>query len=698
MAFTEEQTKIISEHPLNNTLDRFRDKLRDNADEPLQEDVASLLSTLAGSVAAFNLPSLDGSGNHVRGGVLKLDQFRPLVRHVADQSSDAIIWAAVFRLINVLGPLTPPPSHIAPTFTGTPVKTSSSQLADSETVKVIEDRLFGEIKDCTFRNVEGFWDRFFKSESWREEQEEMRSRIMTAHNGKKWTEFPNTPDERPVWDWFRSLEDRFLAGAPYKLSTTQNAHQFKERKGQLDIFFRSAAAKAKNLLLYKDILVVGEQKKSYTTSKFKDNFLQLARYVRNIFADQPTRRFVHAFLLCGSTMELWVFDRSGAYSSGPFDIHEEPDKFARAFVGYSTMDDAAMGLDTFIERNGKHRYITVDDASGNSTRIRLDKAMVHQKAIVCRGTTCYKTENNSVAKFSWVPDKRKLEVDHLKLAEEKGVEGVARLVAHHRITSTAEIRCRLQFSAAHRFRGESEDDPPLATASTSRLATASTSRLATASTSKLATASTSKLATASTSKLATESTSKIYCCLVISPAGRIISQFKSLQELLESMRDVIKAYQSLFVKGNILHRNIFSNNIIITKPTTLGGFKGMLIDLDLAKITDSGLSGAKQQTGTIILQKWEQGSADEIAVAKQGHMTVNGLESIMEEFPKALDDVKPLCLKIRSILFGDTARLDFGTTTKHPDQLYKLIIAAYDEAIALYKEALVANDEAVSRL
>ncbi|EHK41528.1 hypothetical protein TRIATDRAFT_181068, partial [Trichoderma atroviride IMI 206040] len=75
--------------------------------------------------------------------------------------------------------------------------------------------------------------------------------------------------------------------------------------------------------------------------------------------------------------------------------------------------------------------------------------------------------------------------------------------------------------------------------------------------------------------------------------------FRTIKELLESMRDAIKAHQSLYVTGNILHRDISSNNIIITDPATADGFKGMLIDLGLAKIRDSGPSGARQQTGTM---------------------------------------------------------------------------------------------------
>jgi hypothetical protein len=61
---------------------------------------------------------------------------------------------------------------------------------------------------------------------------------------------------------------------------------------------------------YKDILVIGEHKKSYDKSRFKEDFLQLTRYVRSVFTDQPTRRYIHGFLLCASMMELWIFDRS----------------------------------------------------------------------------------------------------------------------------------------------------------------------------------------------------------------------------------------------------------------------------------------------------------------------------------------------------------------------------------------------------
>ncbi|KAG6259918.1 hypothetical protein E4U48_000293 [Claviceps purpurea] len=329
-----------------------------------------------------------------------------------------------------------------------------------------------------------------------------------------------------------------------------------------------------------------------------------------------------------------------------------------------------------------------------------------------------------------------------------GVEGVARVVAHRRITTIAEMREGLQFPAAHRFRADDVhfDDPSTTTSTSSKRKSSSdhTSDDASASKRRRSTGQKSKLATVLNDQLSIGNTTpslytsgedlwenRIYSCLVVSPAGRVISEFRSLKELLESQRDAIKAHQSLYVKGKILHRDISSNNIIITNPETADGFKGMLIDLDLAKVRDSGPS-AQHQTGTMqfmavevlrktdhtyrhdlesffyvllwmcarqawsngfageekppkdsLLRKWEIGSFKEIARTKAGDMTVDGLEEIMGEFPEALDVVKPLCFGLRTILFGDTAaRLVLGTPAGDPDQLYTPIIAAYDEAIS----------------
>ncbi|OAA34135.1 serine/threonine-protein kinase Sgk2 [Beauveria brongniartii RCEF 3172] len=468
--------------------------------------------------------------------------------------------------------------------------------------------------------------------------------------------------------------------------------------------------------------------------------LQLTRHVRSIFADQPMRRFVHAFTIKAATMELWIYDRSGAYSSGEFNIHHEPEKVARALVAYATMDNDAMGLDMSIEWKNSHRYITVEDGNGDDKRVELNRLLVRQRAVVCRGTTCFSTRQG-VAKFSWRSDKRQpCEIKHLKLAQEKDVEGVATLVGHREITSIAALRAGMDFSSStrHAFRATARDRstghnslqgsessgssrkrkssdndprPPTTRRSNSRKSTLR--QTYDHSSEANDEASDEPKPSVYTPNREGPYENRILSCIVISPAGRVISDFSTIRELLEALRDAIRAHRSLYLKGRILHRDISSNNIIITSPEKADGFKGMLIDLDLAKERDSGPSGARHQTGTVqfmaievlrgvdhtyrhdlesffyvliwmcarcawdevkrfrkegetapeesLLRKWEIGSFKDIADAKEGHMTVNSLERIMNEFPESFNIAKPLS--------GD------------PGRLYDPIIAAFGEAI-----------------
>ncbi|KAM4061391.1 FunK1 protein kinase [Hirsutella rhossiliensis] len=138
---------------------------------------------------------------------------------------------------------------------------------------------------------------------------------------------------------------------------------------------------------------------------------------------KPTRWYVHAFTICGREMEVWVFDRLGCYSPGAFDIHEKPERFIQVIAGYTMINDEELGLDTFTELDGDSRLIRIEqDEASSRTRLRLEsQPFTRQRAIVCRGASCYLTkppdsENWSyVAKFSWTSDRRKPEADLLRL-------------------------------------------------------------------------------------------------------------------------------------------------------------------------------------------------------------------------------------------------------------------------------------------
>ncbi|MCJ1360430.1 MAG: hypothetical protein MMC33_010435 [Icmadophila ericetorum] len=464
-------------------------------------------------------------------------------------------------------------------------------------------------------------------------------------------------------------------------------------------------------------------------------------------------------------MELWIFDRSGPYSSGVFNIHEEPEKFIQAIAGYTMMDDEELGLDTFIERDDKDQFISVtDDSTGKDKRLQLEEnPFVKQRAIVCRGTNCYRTiDQTSVVKFSWTSDKRPSEAKYLNLARERGVTGVANLLGHHRITSVKELRSGLEFPVAHRFRGEIPsasasfsqsqlarsfgpfqhfsitDGPSKKRKSTDSQNTISKRSRSSSQKSKLnhQPESTQPVKDAGDTSLYDSGDeafdNRIFGCLAITPAGRAIIDFTSIEELLTALRDSIKAHRSLYLTGKILHRDISENNIIITDPEKANGFTGMLIDMDLAKEVGSARSGARHQTGTMqfmaievlrkvahtyrhdlesffyvllwicarrtwergfecrvsynhessVLNDWYKGSFDQIAQAKQGYMYVDGFEKIMNEVPPSFDCIKPLCRKMRELLFPYNNGLFLGTPSGPPEKLYGPIIDSFDEAIA----------------
>lgn len=403
------------------------------------------------------------------------------------------------------------------------------------------------------------------------------------------------------------------------------------------------------------------------------------------------------------------------YSSGEFDIHEEPERFIKVVTGYANMSDAEFGLDTF----------TID-----------------QKQVV---------------KFSWTSNRRPCESGLLRLAHERGVKGVAGLVGYQRVTTIDEMRSGMAFPPPHRFKTAAVNASGSFSISRSfgafqKLSVSTSKRkhdgedrgniersrsMSNSRPSKLCQQPEAMQNSAKTniSRYETDSgrfCNRIFGCLAVSPAGRALRTFKSTKELLGALRGAIDGHRSLYVVGNILHRDISENNII-TESTGTEGAVGMLIDLDLAKVVGSGRSGARHQTGTVefmtiqvlqkvahtyrhdlesflyvllwvcarrtwevniqcvtkgrprrsILQKWYTGDFDEIAHAKQGDMHTDGFEDILKEFPPVLEHLKPLCRQLRKILFPlhQSGGLDTGTHTA-AEELYSEVLNAYDVAIA----------------
>jgi Fungal protein kinase len=233
-----------------------------------------------------------------------------------------------------------------------------------------------EIKDCTYRNVGGFFSKYFEGKDWTERTREIYRAVQNRHVDGRWTDFPETPMQNAVIEWLFRFQEEFLVDARGSYCTSSKDLTGAEARRQLDVFVKPAGENTSMMVHdWKDVEVIGELRES--DKDWKAKLLQLSRYMRDVFATQPTRRFVHGFTLLGTTMELWVFDRSGPYSSGEFDIHKETEQFIRAIAGYAMMNDEELGLDTLTSLDTEHQSITItEDATGKERRLWLEPDLI----------------------------------------------------------------------------------------------------------------------------------------------------------------------------------------------------------------------------------------------------------------------------------------------------------------------------------
>ncbi|KMU74789.1 hypothetical protein CISG_00719 [Coccidioides immitis RMSCC 3703] len=636
-SLSEDDHKVIKHYPLNDSLGRVRELLQeversyalvssvdgaeDGPEHDLQDVVSHLLTTLIVTRAAYRLRSKvnsqsvasDLAGHFTRvTGDFNYTYYRPLVNLIIKDAPDLDIWSAVFDLISEVSRVSPPP-NIPPASKSTPIEYSSASQLDSEQSR---RKVFDEIRDCTYRDVEGFFEKYFEGKDWRDRAQKAFDLVKNEYIDRRWSTLLDSPTQDDVTD----LIVKRKTGGPEPSDVKHD---------------------------WRDIDVIGELKAS----------------------------------------------KDGVKSC--FDIHDEPKRFVQVIAGYIMMNEDELGLDTFTEWDGDRRFINIkQDGSETAKRLQLKPdPLTHQQAIVCRGTACYLTKApdsedwNHVTKFSWTSDRQKPEADLLRLANQKGVEGIARL----------------------RSRSSSQQLNPLQNEVTCDVEDAQGASLLTPADGPY--------------------DNRILRCLVIYPAGRPIYKYKSPPELLEALRDAIKAHRSLYAKGNILHQDISENNIIITDSKKTG-HAGMLIDMDLAKELGSGRSGAHCRTGTMefmaievllnidhtyrhdlesffyifiwqwgrrgweftrnpkrqptrsLLMQWYTGSYEGIAITKRGMVDAKLFELVLaKEFPPEFECLKSLCRELRGILFPIRGNAIFTGTPKDPEILYGPIIKAFDRAI-----------------
>ncbi|KAF2787657.1 hypothetical protein K505DRAFT_379435 [Melanomma pulvis-pyrius CBS 109.77] len=700
----------------------------------------------------------------------------PLAQHILDQAPDQNIWDAVIALVTLK---TTPPSLPSALSLDTPLKsTSSSQRANEQTHDDMDERILQEINGCVYKDTGGFYEKYFEGKEWSTEAERITERVDPQVRNGRWTEYPALPSQTAFLNWLQGFQADFLGGGHGMFCDSPNlplAGSGCKRKP--DLFLApSSASKHTDKYDWADIRVIGELKQSEVRGKYTEELLNFSGHAREVFAAQPTRRFLHGFIIRGSSMELWVFDRSGPYGSEKFDIHEDPRRFIKIMFGYTRMGDGELGVNTYIKEDEDGNYIVLEEEGKEKERLYLeDKPIAFQRAIVCRGTACYRAKKREserweyVVKFAWRSDKRRAEGELLKLAKERNVWGVAKLISHQDLETIADMRRGLDFRKPQRFRSAGRDSinqsrsrqssmlaagpgislTPLSTSSSGQKRKRAEDRVmapppkrsksGSRRRSSAAGLATAQLDGAGLSTGANENPNansitalegrdngsfenRIFSCLVISPPGRLLREFTSVQELLEACRDFVRAHRSLYEDGKILHRDISENNIIITDAQQEGDPKGMLIDLDLGKELDGGPTGARHRTGTMEfmaievlegkphtyrhdlesffyvflwvivqgrdrtllktsqLRDWYRGGYTQIANMKRGHMDKKAFRGILMEFSLEFISLKGLAEELRDVLFPYREGLFTGTYSD-ADRLYQPMIEAFERAI-----------------
>ncbi|SZF02675.1 unnamed protein product [Blumeria hordei] len=416
--------------------------------------------------------------NRLETKAITISFFLPLVSSILSNATDAEIWAHLAYLVDKVEPITPqqydassshhPNSHHVYT-------TAQLQGAD-ETMEILKDALRKELTGSVFEDVEGFYAKFFEKPLWASKCKKI-SESYANRKDKKSFKFPDDRTEANVWQWITTVQTNFIE--PYRDPPTEKAadgpetatavntpnqpdaskkiksfplrgQKFRTTNGtqikggptfrQVDFFIKSRSLRRGTPHSWRDIQVLGEFTKS-PTSVWMDKFLQLAVYMREVFTAQPLRNFVHGFLLLDTKLQLWVFDRSGPYSTGFIEIGENPEVLIYVITAYMLMSDEELGIDTSVRHEKGQTIMTVTDAITQEPRTLILEAepFVRQKAIVSRGTTCYRAlDGTYVVKISWRAVDRLSEVS--LLIQARNVRGVARLIGSWDDSKISKLR------------------------------------------------------------------------------------------------------------------------------------------------------------------------------------------------------------------------------------------------------------------
>ncbi|CAD6499019.1 BgTH12-04673, partial [Blumeria graminis f. sp. triticale] len=424
---------------------------------------------------------------------------------------------------------------------------------------------------------------------------------------------------------------------------------------QIDIFIKSRekAAKAHD---WRDILVLGELTE-LSSAQWVDKFLQLSVYMREIFSAQPLRQFAHGFLMFGTQLQLWISWRAvGRLSEVELLMRARNVRDVASLIGSRDVikiSDLRSGL-TFTQNMNKeiHPIEVKMTTAGSSLKlgssrpdrnVELSKGVKRDSESVAGGANkkLRRSERSCVLSISRQALYNAATARVCKNGNSTGSrkKPLSKTAPDPTITDANPVTQDLaqdessnsldegsNSSLGKRSRNVDETDAEVQTESEPQMKRLCISRNfgeilePAANTNINETKNHARPAkerdvenaepvpAISNADIIMTDDSLVYrnrweTVVAAGPFGRAIGEETTAVELICGLRDAIKGHQSLYMDTNILHRDISTNNIILTNPKRNNGCHGMLIDLDLAILrTDNNCSeNAKALTGTMEL-------------------------------------------------------------------------------------------------
>ncbi|KAL1693177.1 hypothetical protein GGG16DRAFT_123503 [Schizophyllum commune] len=299
---------------------------------------------------------------------------------------------------------------------------------------------------------------------------------------------------------------------------------------------------------YDYVTTLGDAKTDKNASSFRD-IGQLAVYARQCFIQQYNRDSVFGFIMTETTLRVHRFDRSGAMSSLRLNYHEEPAYFVHALRTIISSDPAAIGYNTTISFGSF-------GADGRAHTRHLESMF---------GRPRKAGDRDDLPEIPVDTDRQ----DGLDLIDVEMPPYVRELIKFNVDMEPFYARRAIRGRGGIYWLGNHDDYGEVIIKQSYLPATRTPEWEFLKRTAGL------------------EGVGEILaydlrqCCVVLRRYGDPIDRFQSPLQLLVAVRDAIKGHWNLW-KVHILHRDVSIQNILLGRPGAKDGWKGVLIDLDLA--------------------------------------------------------------------------------------------------------------------